>query len=122
MSSEHRGPARCICPLKALDSSVGGGLTIGCRGCGALHTFGRRKVLRGGPAPLTLVSLGARPSSFLPGAHLRETCLPARYKGYEFRPSSFVLSTVCRGLGLSRDLQLAVDSVASDATREEAVV
>ena len=35
------------------------GLTIGCRGCGGLHGFIRRKVLRGGPAPLTLVSLGA---------------------------------------------------------------
>jgi hypothetical protein len=37
-----------------------GGLTIGCRGCGALHTFGRRTGLRGGPASLTLVSLGRR--------------------------------------------------------------
>jgi hypothetical protein len=34
------------------------GLTIGCRGCGALHAFSWRTVLRGGPAPLTLVSLG----------------------------------------------------------------
>jgi hypothetical protein len=35
------------------------GLTIGCRGCGALHAFGWMEVLRVGPAPLTLVSLGA---------------------------------------------------------------
>lgn len=35
----------------------GGGLTIGCRGCGALHASGWMKVLRAGPAPLTLVSL-----------------------------------------------------------------
>jgi hypothetical protein len=34
-------------------------LTIGCRGCGALHAFGWMEVLRVGPAPLTLVSLGA---------------------------------------------------------------
>jgi hypothetical protein len=34
------------------------GLTIGCRGCGALHAFVRRTALRAGPAPLTLVSLG----------------------------------------------------------------
>jgi hypothetical protein len=37
---------------------AGRGLTIGCSGCGAGHVFGRRKVLRAGPAPLTLVSLG----------------------------------------------------------------
>jgi hypothetical protein len=35
------------------------GLTIGCSGCGALHTLGAMKVLRVGPAPLTLASLGA---------------------------------------------------------------
>ena len=34
-------------------------LTIGCRGCGALHAFGGTRVLRAGPAPLTLVSLAA---------------------------------------------------------------
>jgi hypothetical protein len=34
------------------------GLTIGCSGCGAWHVFWRMKVLRAGPAPLTLVSLG----------------------------------------------------------------
>ena len=34
------------------------GLTIGCRGCGAGHVFGRTPGLRAGPAPLTLVSLG----------------------------------------------------------------
>jgi hypothetical protein len=33
-------------------------LTIGCRGCGALHGFELPQVLRAGPAPLTLVSLG----------------------------------------------------------------
>ncbi len=32
------------------------GLTIDCRGCGAFQTFGPRKVLRVGPAPLTLGS------------------------------------------------------------------
>ena len=32
------------------------GLTIGCRGCGAVHAFSQTKVLRGGPAPLTLGS------------------------------------------------------------------
>ena len=36
----------------------GAGLTIGCRGCGAGHAFDWMKALRGGPAPLTLVSLG----------------------------------------------------------------
>jgi hypothetical protein len=36
----------------------GRGLTIGCSGCGALHASERMKVLRAGPAPLTLVSLG----------------------------------------------------------------
>jgi hypothetical protein len=35
-----------------------GGLTIVCRGCGVGHAFGAMKVLRAGPAPLTLVSLG----------------------------------------------------------------
>jgi hypothetical protein len=35
-------------------SGRGCGLTIGCRGCGAVDVFGRRKVLRAGPAPLTL--------------------------------------------------------------------
>ena len=28
--------------------------TMGCRGCGAVHAFGRTKVLRAGPASLTL--------------------------------------------------------------------
>jgi hypothetical protein len=43
----------------APNKHAGCGLTIGCRGCGAGHVFGRRIVLRAGPAPLTLVSLGA---------------------------------------------------------------
>ena len=38
--------------------SGGRGLTIGCRGGGALHAFGRRRGLRAGPAPLTLGALG----------------------------------------------------------------
>jgi hypothetical protein len=36
----------------------GCGLTIGCSGCGAGHVFVATKVLRGGPAPLTLGALG----------------------------------------------------------------
>lgn len=39
-------------------SPITTGLTIGCRGCGAGHPFGRTKNLRGGPAPLTLEASG----------------------------------------------------------------
>lgn len=34
-------------------------LTIGCRGCGAVHDCSEPKALRAGPAPLTLGALGA---------------------------------------------------------------
>jgi len=37
-------------------------LTVGCRGCGALHAFDGKKVLRAGPASLTLVPFGGRTS------------------------------------------------------------
>ena len=41
-----------------LAAEVAPGLTIGCRGCGALHAFERIQVLRAGPAPLTLGASG----------------------------------------------------------------
>jgi hypothetical protein len=48
-------PERRACPRGRCSR----GLTIGCRGCGALHAFSWRTALRAGPAPLTLASLGA---------------------------------------------------------------
>jgi hypothetical protein len=45
---------------------TGSGLTIGCRGCAALHAVSRTIVLRAGPEPLTLVSLGRKVSRCVP--------------------------------------------------------
>ena len=60
-----RGPAapppavRCSGAVLGL---AGRSLTIGCSGCGALHVFSRTRLLRDGPAPLTLGALGRRAS------------------------------------------------------------
>ncbi len=61
----------CCCSLRhnssrerRANSVSQGGLTIGCSGCGALHGFRRGGVLRVGPAPLTLASLGAAGTGF----------------------------------------------------------
>lgn len=45
------------CPIDPVGVADARRLTIGCRGCRALPTFGRTKVLRAGPTPLTLVGL-----------------------------------------------------------------
>ena len=58
---ELRGPAAPPPPAPcsgAAPSLAVGRLTIGCSGCGALHALGGMKVLRVGPAPLTLEALG----------------------------------------------------------------
>jgi hypothetical protein len=54
------------------------GLTIGCSGCGAGHTFGGTQRWRGGPAPLTLVSLGrwASIAAATGGSHSRLAWVP----------------------------------------------
>jgi hypothetical protein len=49
---------RAALPYSDRPVAAGGRLTIGCRGCGALHDFGWMKVLCAGPAPLILAALG----------------------------------------------------------------